>query len=72
MVAPIPEVPLLGKTLHDRSRDCTGGPEFAALSLEFKEHSVSARLGTVIPTRRMIRVASVSAESSALTRRSLP
>jgi len=56
VVAPIPEVDLLAKSLHDQWKldgvapgHCTGEPEFAALRREFKDHYVNAGLGTVIP-----------------------
>ncbi len=56
VVAPIPEVDLLAKSLHDQWKldgiapgHCTGEPEFAALRREFKDHYVYAGLGTVIP-----------------------
>jgi len=56
VVAPIPEVDLLAKSLHDQWKldgiapgHCTGEPEFAALRREFKDHYVYAGLGTVVP-----------------------
>jgi 7,8-dihydropterin-6-yl-methyl-4-(beta-D-ribofuranosyl)aminobenzene 5'-phosphate synthase len=56
VVAPLPTVQLLAKSLHEQWKldriapgHCTGEPEFAALRREFGDHYVYAGLGQVIP-----------------------